>query len=144
MLSWMVMFASRFETILQYHSGSPRRSNPTCRSDRFQSNPCRISSETDIFHKKTIESDMVFVGFLSVGIRSGFRRNSTACGEIRSDPTLISSDSVKFRWGPGRIPTDRNPTKTMSDPTEIIQIRPHPTPRESLGVLHIELVFYIV
>jgi hypothetical protein len=56
---------------------SPRRSNPTCRSDRFRSDPCRISSESDIFHKKPIGFDRVFVGFLSVGIRSGFRRNVT-------------------------------------------------------------------
>ena len=53
----------------------PRRFNPTCGSDRFRSDPRRISSESDIFHKKPIGSDMVVVGFLSVGFRSGFGRN---------------------------------------------------------------------
>jgi hypothetical protein len=42
---------------------SPRASDPTGRSDRFRSDPCRISSESDIFHKKPIGSDTVFVGF---------------------------------------------------------------------------------
>jgi hypothetical protein len=73
----------RRERVLPKGTAIPRRSNPTSRSDRFQSNPSRISSETDNFHKKPIGSDMVFVGFLSVGIRSGFRRNSTARDEIR-------------------------------------------------------------
>jgi hypothetical protein len=45
-----------------------------------------------------VRSDTVFVGFLSIGIRPGSHRNSTARDEIRPDPT------------------DRNPTKTMSGP----------------------------
>ncbi len=59
--------------------------------------PCRISSESDIFHKKPIGSESVFVGFLSIGIRSGFHRNSTERDEIRPGPTRISSGSVEFR-----------------------------------------------
>ncbi len=45
-----------------YSDYIPRSSDPTCRSDRFRSDPCRISSESDIFHKKPIGSDTVFVG----------------------------------------------------------------------------------
>jgi hypothetical protein len=52
---------------------------------------------------------------------------------IRPDPTQISSYSGKFRRNPGRIPTDRNPTKNLSDPMEIIQIRP---PTNLLGCSH--------
>jgi hypothetical protein len=37
--------------------------------DPIRSDPSRISSESDIFHKKPIGSDTVIVGFLSVGIR---------------------------------------------------------------------------
>jgi hypothetical protein len=127
----------------------PRRSNPISRSDRFQSNPRRISSETDIFHKNSVGSEMVFVGFISVGIRPGFYRNSTARDEIRPDLTLISSDSVKYRRNSSRIPTDRNTTKTVSDPTELIQIRPHPTPHESPGwfqklLAHIYRRFFLI
>jgi hypothetical protein len=33
-----------------------------------------------------------------------------------SDPTRILSDSDEFRRNPGRIPTERNPTTTVSDP----------------------------
>jgi hypothetical protein len=80
----------------------PRRVNPTCRSGCFRSDPHRISSESDIFHKKPIGSDRVFVGF-----RRGFRRN----------------------------PTERNPTKTLSDPIEIISIRRDPIPPQSHGYL---------
>ncbi len=84
--------------------------------DPIRSDPSRISSESDIFHKKPIGSDTVIVGFLSVGIRPGFRRNS--------------SDSDEFR----RIPTERNPTTTLSDPIDIIWIRQDPTPHESPGI----------
>jgi hypothetical protein len=76
----------------------PRRVNPTCRSGRFRSDPHRISSEFDIFHKKPIGSDRVFVGFLSVGFRRGFRRNLTEPDEIRVGSGRIS---IVFR----RIPT---------------------------------------
>jgi hypothetical protein len=76
---------------------NPRRSNPISRSDRFQLNPRRISSETDIFHKNPIGSDMVFVGFLSVGIRPGFHRNLTESDEIRVGSGRISSRAVEFR-----------------------------------------------
>ena len=99
----------------------PRRFNATCGSNRFRSDPCRISSESDIFHKKPIGSDRVFVGFLVTGIRPGFHRNSTEPDEIRPDPTRISSGSVEFRWNPGRIPVTRNPTKTLSDPIELFR-----------------------
>jgi hypothetical protein len=76
----------------------PRRVNPTCRSGRFRSDPHRISSESDIFHKKPIGSDRVFVGSPSVGFRPGFRRNSTEPDEIRVGSGRIS---IMFR----RIPT---------------------------------------
>jgi hypothetical protein len=105
----------------------PRRFDPTCRSDRFRSNPCRISSESGIFHKKPIGSVRVFVGFPSIG----FLWNSTEPDAIRPDPTRISSCSVKFRRNPGRNPIDGNPTKTLTDPIEIIQIRHDPIPHES-------------
>ncbi len=111
----------------------PRSSDPTCRSDRKRSDPCRISSESDIFHKKTIGSDTVFVGFLSIGIRSGFHRNSTEHDEIRPDPTRISSDSVEFRWNSDRIPIERNPTKTVSDPIEIFRSDRIRSPLYDLG-----------
>jgi hypothetical protein len=71
------LYKSIGQQIDLFNKQLPRRSNPTCRSDRFRSDPCRISSESDIFHKKPIGFDRVFVGFLSVGIRSGFRRNVT-------------------------------------------------------------------
>ncbi len=70
----------------------PRRVNPTCRSGRFRSDPHRISSESDIFHKKPIGSDRVFVGFLSVG----FRRNP---GRIWSDFNRVPLNSDKIRVG---------------------------------------------
>jgi hypothetical protein len=57
----------------------------------------RISSESDIFHKKPIGSDRVFVGF-----RPGFRRNSTEPDEIRVGSGRIS---IMFR----RIPTKSGP-----------------------------------
>jgi hypothetical protein len=74
----------------------PRRSNPISRSDRFQSTPRRISSETDIFHKTPIGSDMVFVGFLSVGIRPGFHRNLTEPDEImpRANNRIVRSYKI--------------------------------------------------
>jgi hypothetical protein len=63
----------------------------------------RISSESDIFHKKPIGFDRVFVGFLSVGIRSGFRRNVT---ETQWNPVGSGRISLYFR---------RIPTKSGSD-----------------------------
>ncbi len=50
------------------------------------------------------ESDSDFVGI---------RRNPM---KSESDPTRILSDSDEFRRNPGRIPTERNPTTTVSDP----------------------------
>ena len=50
------------ESVEVLTSRSPRRVNPTCRSGRFRSDPHQISSESDIFHKKPIGSDRVFVG----------------------------------------------------------------------------------
>jgi hypothetical protein len=64
----------------------PRRVNPTCRSGRFRSDPHRISSESDIFHKKPIGSDRIFVGFPSVGFRPGFRRNPMKSGSQSDKP----------------------------------------------------------
>jgi hypothetical protein len=78
----------------QKKNKSPRRSNPISRSDRFQSNPRRISSETDIFHKKPIGSDMVFVGF-----RPGFYRNLTESDEIRVGFHRVPSNSDEIRAG---------------------------------------------
>jgi hypothetical protein len=99
----------------------PSSSDPTCRSDRKRSDPCGISSESGIFYKKSIGSDTVFVGSLSIGIRSGSHRNSTERDKIRPDPTRISSGSVEFRWNSDRILIERNPTKTVSDPIEIFR-----------------------
>ena len=85
------------------------RFNPTCRSDRFRLDPRQISSESDIFHKKPIGSGGVFVGFPSIGIRPGFYRNSTEHHEN-------SARSDRIFKVLHRIPIDRNPTKTPSDP----------------------------
>jgi hypothetical protein len=79
----------------------------------------RISSESDIFHKKPIGSDRVFVGFQSVG----FRRNSTEPDEIRVGSGRIS---IVFR---------RIPTKTLSDSMEIISMRRDPITPRSHGYL---------
>ena len=57
-----------------------------------------------------IGSDGAVVGFLSVGIQLGFRRNSTEPDEIRIGSGQILSDAVQFRRNPSRIPTERNPT----------------------------------
>jgi hypothetical protein len=94
----------------------PRGSNPISRSDRFQSNPRRISSETDIFHKKPIGSDMVFVGFRGGGspmksgsdlvgfhrvpsnsdeIRAGFRPIGIRQKPCRSRQRLFRSDRIR-------------------------------------------------
>ncbi len=64
----------------------PRRVNPTCRSGRFRSD-----SQFDIFHKKPIESDRVFVGI---------RRSPM---KFESDLVGFQSCSVEFRQNPGRI-----------------------------------------
>ena len=64
----------------------------------------------------SIGSDMVIVGFLSVGIRPGFRRNSSESDQIRVGSGQILSGSVEIRRNPGRIPTERNPTIAISDP----------------------------
>jgi hypothetical protein len=74
-----------FECQVEY----PRRSNPISRSDRFQSNPRRISSETDIFHKKTDR------------IRHGFCRISIGRNSAR-----ISSEFDGIWWNQGRIWSD--------------------------------------
>jgi hypothetical protein len=119
--------------IFSIHIFLPRSSDPTCRSDRFRSDPYRISSESDIFHKKPIGSATVLVGFLLIGIRSGFHRNSTERDGIRPDPTRISSGSAEFRWNPDRIPIERNPTKTVSDPIEIFRSDRIRSPLYNLG-----------
>jgi hypothetical protein len=49
------------------------------------------------FIEKPIGSDMVFVGFLSVGIRPRFHRNLTESDEIRVGSGRISSRDVGFR-----------------------------------------------
>jgi hypothetical protein len=55
----------------------------------------------------SIGSDRVVVGFLSVGIRLGFRRNSSESDEIwvgfRWIPTKSGSDSDEIRLGSDRI-----------------------------------------
>ena len=117
-----------FQCIYEYSLNSsfslmliPVRFSSTCRSDRFRSYPRQISSESDIFHKKSIGSDGVFVGFPSIGIRPGFRRNST---EHHGNPTR--SDRIFMVLH--RIPIDGNPTKTPSGPIEILRsnrIRSH-------------------
>jgi hypothetical protein len=83
---------------IRHKTDVPRRVNPTCRSGGFRSDPHRISSESDISHKKPIGSNRVFVGFLSVGFRPEFRRNLTETDEIRVGSGRIS---IVFR----RIPT---------------------------------------
>ena len=104
----------------------PMRFNPTCRSDPFQSHPPQISSESDIFHKKPIGFDGVFVGFASIGIQPGFRQNSTEHHEnsTRSDRIFMVLH---------RIPIDRNPTKTLSDPIEILRSKRIRSPMNFLG-----------
>ncbi len=97
-----------------------RRVNPTCRSGRFRSDPHRISSESGIFHKKQIGFDRVFVGFLSVGFRPRFRRNSTEPDEIRVGSGRIS---IVFRRIPGRIWSNFNRVPSNSDEIRI-GIRP--------------------
>ncbi len=76
--------------LAKYLKVLPRRVNPTCRSGRFRSDPHRISSESDIFHKKPIGSDRVFVGFLSVGFRSKLFRSDG----IRSPLSHMGSDNI--------------------------------------------------
>ena len=84
----------------------PRRFIPTGGSDRFWSDSRRISSECDIFRKKTIGTDRVFIGFLTNGIRLGFRRNLAEHHEnlvgsgrifmaFRQIPTKSEPDSVR-------------------------------------------------
>ena len=72
----------------------PRRLNPTCRSDRKRSDPRRILSESDIFHKKSIGSDSL----LSDSFQS---ESDSDFVEIQRNP--IKSDQIRpdFR----RIPT---------------------------------------
>ena len=60
----------------------------------------------------------------------GIRRNPMKSG---SDLVGFRSCSVEFRRNPGRNPTKRNPTKTLSDPIEIISIRRDPIPPLSHG-----------
>jgi hypothetical protein len=91
----------------------PRSSDPTCRSDRFRSDPGRIPSESDIFDKKPIGSDTVFVGFLSLGIqwnamksdqvRPGFHRAPSNSDEIRTGfrSKGIRQDPIPPLW-PGQ------------------------------------------
>jgi hypothetical protein len=74
-------------------------------------------------------------------IRIGFHRNPTFFIKTRSDPTEFLSGSyrsdlvefqscsVEFRRNP-----DRNPTKTLSDPIEIISIRRDPITPQSHGL----------
>jgi hypothetical protein len=63
----------------------------------------------------SIGSDRVVVGFFSVGIRLRFRRNSSESDEIRVGSGQISWGSVEFGRNPSRIPTERNPTTTLSE-----------------------------
>jgi hypothetical protein len=58
----------------------PRRVNSTCRFGRFRSDPHRISSESDIFHKKPI----------------GFDKNSVGSDRNFFDPT--GSDPLSVTW----------------------------------------------
>jgi hypothetical protein len=78
-------------------------------------------------------------------IRVGFRRNPTSSIKNRSDPIRLLSDSFQSESDPDfvgihRIPTERNPTTTLSDPIDIIWIRQDPTPHESPGILEIPLL----
>jgi hypothetical protein len=63
----------------------------------------------------------------------GIRRNPMKSG---SDLVGFQSCSVEFRQKPGRNPTERNPTKTLSDPIEIISIRRDPIPPQSHGLMN--------
>ena len=111
----------------------PKRLYPTCKSGRFRSDfirirhlplktdrirwgCCRIlfSRNSSESHKNLTRSDMDFVGF-------------------RRIPTKSVSDSDEFRQNPRRIPTEKNPTTTLSGPTAIIWIRQDPTPHGSPG-----------
>ncbi len=51
-----------------------------------------------------------------------------------SDLVGFQSCSVEFRQNPDRNLTERNPTKTLSDPIEIISIRRDPIPPQSHGM----------
>jgi hypothetical protein len=55
-------------------------------------------------------------GFCRIPIGRNLARISSEYDEIRVGSGRISSWSVEFRVNPGRIPTDKNPTKTQSDP----------------------------
>jgi len=102
----------------------PRASDPTCRSDRFRSDPCRISSESGIFHKN--RSDPTW--FLSDSFRSesgpdfiGIQRNARKSDQIRPEFHRVSlnsgPDSDRKEFDKNCVGSDRN-----------IQIRQDPIP----------------
>jgi hypothetical protein len=55
-------------------------------------------------------------GFCRIPIGRNPIRISSEFDGIRWNQSRISSRAVEFRRNPDRIPTDRNPTKTISDP----------------------------
>jgi hypothetical protein len=70
---------------MEKHPGDSIRPADPTKTHRIR---YRIVPETDLFHEKTIGSDLVFVGFLSVGIRSGLHRKRY--GQILPELTIGS------------------------------------------------------
>ena len=62
-----------------------------------------------------IGSDSVVVGFLSVRIRRGFRRNSSEADNIRVGSGQILSGFVEFRRNLRRIPIKPDADPIVSD-----------------------------
>ena len=80
----------------------PRRLNPTCRSDRKRSDPRRILSESDIFHKKSIGSDSLLSDSFQSESDSDFveiQRNPIKSDQIRPDFRRIPTNPDEIRVG---------------------------------------------
>jgi len=97
----------------------PRRVNPTGRSSRLRSVLTEFLSDSD-------------PNFVRI------RRNPMKFG---SDLVGFQACSVQFRQSPGRNPTGKNPTKTLSDPIEIISIRRNPITPQPHGFLYFIYTF---
>ena len=80
----------------------PRGFNPTSRSDRFRSNPSRVLSESDIFHKKSIGSDSLLSDSFQSESDSdfvGIQRNLIKSDQIRPEYRRIPTNSDEIRVG---------------------------------------------
>jgi hypothetical protein len=98
------------------HMLKPRASEQTCRSDCFRSDSCRISSESDIFHKKT---DRIRHSFCRILFDRNLVRISSEFNGTQWNPTRSNPDFIGFR----RIQIERNPTVTVSDPIPLFDLR---------------------